>query len=43
MLEHLNDHHLHARHQTDTPAEGDDALSGDAAVPDDEVARLHAF
>jgi hypothetical protein len=43
MLEHLNDHHLHARHQTDTPAEGDDVLSGDAAVPDDEVARLHAF
>lgn len=43
MLEHLNDHHLNARHQTDAPVDIDDDIHQDDAVPDDEVSRLHAF
>jgi hypothetical protein len=43
MLEHLNDHHLNARHQTDTPVDFDNDSHQDPAVPDDEVTRLHAF
>jgi hypothetical protein len=44
MLEHLNDHHLTARFQTDTPVDSNSkAMHEDAAVADDEVARLHTF
>jgi hypothetical protein len=44
MLEHLNDHHLIARYQTDTPADSDsNAMHEAGTVPDDEVARLHTF